>query len=159
MLIRTSMVAIMLLLSGCGNDPVSTSSPLAESLDDANQEVVEDLLFDEEFQTESGLLYQVLIPAEGPKPSARSLVTVHYVGALTDGTVFDSSYRRNAPSTFDLNGMIEGFTEGLQLMSVGSRYRFTMNSDLAYGDYGKGELIGPGETLVFEVELLEINSI
>ena len=108
--------------------------------------------------TDSGLQYEVIEEADGPKPSLDDTVSVHYVGTLTDGTEFDSSIARGEPASFPLKGVIPGWTEGLQLMNVGSKYRFVIPSDLAYGDRGAGQAIGPGETLVFEVELLEIKS-
>ncbi|MGJ8725982.1 MAG: FKBP-type peptidyl-prolyl cis-trans isomerase [Roseibacillus sp.] len=106
--------------------------------------------------TESGLQYEVLTAAEGDKPAAADTVKVHYHGTLTDGTVFDSSVDRGQPIDFPLNGVIKGWTEGVQLMSVGSKFKFTIPSDLAYGERGSPPKIGPGATLVFEVELLEI---
>jgi FKBP-type peptidyl-prolyl cis-trans isomerase len=106
--------------------------------------------------TDSGLQYEVMTAAEGAKPSIDDTVSVHYVGTLIDGTVFDSSVARGEPASFPLKGVIPGWTEGLQLMNVGSKYRFVIPSDLAYGDRGAGQAIGPGATLVFEVELLEI---
>jgi FKBP-type peptidyl-prolyl cis-trans isomerase len=107
-------------------------------------------------ETDSGLQYEVITDAEGPKPAATDRVSVHYKGTLLDGTEFDSSYSRGEPAEFPLNGVIPGWTEGLQLMSVGSKYRFVIPSQLAYGERGAGGSIGPGETLIFEVELLEI---
>ncbi|MFN2375836.1 MAG: FKBP-type peptidyl-prolyl cis-trans isomerase [Candidatus Binatia bacterium] len=107
--------------------------------------------------TASGLQYEVLTEGSGPKPSATDNVTVHYKGTLTDGTVFDSSYDRGQPATFPLNRVIKGWTEGLQLMSVGSKYRLTIPSDLGYGAAGAGGKIPPNATLVFDVELLKIN--
>ncbi len=106
--------------------------------------------------TESGLQWEVITEAEGPKPKITDTVSVHYVGTLIDGSVFDSSIARGQPTQFPLSGVIAGWTEGLQLMNVGSKYRFVIPSDLAYGESGAGQQIGPGATLVFEVELLEI---
>jgi len=108
--------------------------------------------------TESGIQYQVLTAAEGRKPKATDKVKVHYKGTTIDGTTFDSSYDRGEPAEFGLNQVIPGWTEGVQLMSVGSKYKFVIPSNLAYGDQGAGSSIGPGETLVFEVELLDILS-
>ncbi len=107
--------------------------------------------------TASGLQYQVLRESAGQRPGPNSVVTVHYVGTLTDGTQFDSSYARDTPATFNLRNVIVGWTEGVQLMSVGSQYRFIIPPNLAYGDRQNGD-IPPNSTLVFEVELLEINS-
>lgn len=104
--------------------------------------------------TASGLQYTILTDAEGDKPSATSNVTVHYKGTTLDGTEFDSSYSRNAPATFPLNRVIGGWTEGVQLMSVGATYRFFIPSELAYGAQGAGGAIGPNATLIFDVELL-----
>ena len=106
--------------------------------------------------TESGLQYEVLTPAEGAKPTVDDTVLAHYTGTLIDGTVFDSSIPRGEPTSFPLKSVIPGWTEGIQLMNVGSKYRFVIPSDLAYGDRGAGQSIGPGETLVFEVELMDI---
>ena len=106
--------------------------------------------------TPSGLQYTVISEGTGPKPTASSTVKVHYTGKLIDGTTFDSSVDRGEPIEFPLNGVIKGWTEGVQLMSKGSKYKFFIPADLAYGDRGAGNAIGPNETLVFEVELLDI---
>lgn len=114
---------------------------------------------DEVTTTDSGLQYEVLTAADdGAKPLIDDTVSVHYVGTLIDGTEFDSSIARGEPASFPLKGVIPGWTEGLQLMNLGSKFRFVIPSDLAYGDRGAGQNIGPGETLVFEVELLEIQA-
>ncbi len=106
--------------------------------------------------TASGLQYEVLKKSDGAKPVATDKVNVHYHGTLLNGKVFDSSVDRKEPITFGVQEVIKGWTEGLQLMTVGSKYKFYIPSDLAYGDNGAGADIGPGETLVFEVELLKI---
>ena len=106
--------------------------------------------------TASGLQYEVLTEGSGAKPSATSTVTVHYVGTLLDGTKFDSSVDRGQPAQFPLNRVIPGWTEGLQLMSVGSKYRLFVPAGLAYGEAGAGADIGPNSTLIFEVELIAI---
>ncbi|MDG1238411.1 MAG: FKBP-type peptidyl-prolyl cis-trans isomerase [Flavobacteriales bacterium] len=106
---------------------------------------------------ESGLQYEILKTGEGPKPSLNDQVTTHYHGTLIDGTVFDSSVDRGEPATFPVSGVIKGWTEALQLMSVGSKWKLFVPYDLAYGERGAGPQIGPFTTLVFEVELIKIN--
>jgi FKBP-type peptidyl-prolyl cis-trans isomerase len=107
--------------------------------------------------TDSGLQYKVLTKGEGAQPAASDNVTVHYSGTTLDGTEFDSSYKRSQPATFPLNRVIAGWTEGLQLMQEGAKYRFFIPSDLAYGSRGAGRDIGPNATLIFEVELLKVS--
>ncbi|WP_315347821.1 FKBP-type peptidyl-prolyl cis-trans isomerase [Prevotella melaninogenica] len=104
----------------------------------------------------SGLQYQVLKEGDGKKPSATDQVVCHYEGTLIDGTVFDSSYQRNQPATFGLNQVIAGWTEGVQLMQEGAKYRFFIPYDLAYGERGAGAQIPPFAALVFDVELIEV---
>ena len=106
--------------------------------------------------TASGLQYSVMKEGTGEKPKSTETVKVHYHGTLLDGTVFDSSVQRTEPATFPLDGVIKGWTEGLQLMPVGSKYKFVLPSELAYGERGAGGDIGPNAVLTFEVELLEI---
>ncbi len=107
--------------------------------------------------TASGLQYEVVSEGTGPKPKLTDVVKVNYIGSLLDGTVFDSSVKRGQPATFPLNGVIPGWTEGLQLMNVGSKYKFYIPGKLAYGAQGQQQAgIGPNETLTFEVELLSI---
>lgn len=106
---------------------------------------------------ESGLQYEVIKAGEGAKPSLNDQVTTHYHGTLIDGTVFDSSVERGQPASFPVNGVIKGWTEALQLMNVGSKWRLFVPHDLAYGERGAGPQIGPFTTLIFEVELISIN--
>lgn len=104
----------------------------------------------------SGLQYKILTAGTGPKPTAADTVTCNYRGTLLNGKVFDSSYDRGKPESFPVGGVIKGWTEALQLMPVGSKWQLFIPADMAYGDRGAGSDIGPGETLIFEVELLSI---
>lgn len=106
--------------------------------------------------TASGLQYEILTEGNDVKPIDADKVTVHYTGTLLDGTVFDSSVERGEPASFPLNGVIKGWTEGLQYMGIGAKYKFYIPSDLAYGPRGAGGQIGPNATLIFEVELISI---
>jgi len=106
----------------------------------------------------SGLQYKVLTMGTGPKPKAEQTVRVHYQGKLIDGTEFDSSYKRGEPAVFPVNGVIAGWTEGLQLMPVGSKWQLFIPSNLAYGEAGAGQVIPPNATLIFDVELLSIQN-
>ena len=108
--------------------------------------------------TASGLQYEVLVAADGEKPSASSTVRTHYHGTLIDGTVFDSSVERGEPAEFPVNGVIAGWTEALQMMGVGAKWKLYLPYQLAYGERGAGGAIGPYQALVFEVELIEIVS-
>ncbi|HEX4545699.1 MAG TPA: FKBP-type peptidyl-prolyl cis-trans isomerase [Candidatus Acidoferrum sp.] len=106
----------------------------------------------------SGLEYRILNEGTGPKPTAADSVSCNYRGTLINGKEFDSSYKRGQPATFPVNGVIKGWTEALQLMPVGSKWQLFIPSELAYGDRGAGADIGPGSALIFEVELLSIQS-
>lgn len=106
--------------------------------------------------TDSGLQYLVLHEGDGTKPKATDRVKVHYRGTLIDGTEFDSSYTRGKPATYSLKGVVAGWTEALQLMKVGSKYRLFIPSELAYGKRGREPKVGPNAVLIFELELLEI---
>lgn len=107
-------------------------------------------------ETKSGIQYEVLKEGKGKKPKATDTVSVHYHGTLIDGKVFDSSVSRGTPATFPLNGVIKGWTEIVQMMPVGSKWRVVIPPELAYGENGAGQTIGPNETLIFEIELLSI---
>lgn len=104
----------------------------------------------------SGLQYKIIKEGDGKVPTVNDTVTIHYRGTLIDGTEFDSSYSRGQPATFPVKGVIPGFSEALQLMKVGSKWQLFIPPNLAYGEHGAGEDIGPNATLIFEVELLSI---
>jgi FKBP-type peptidyl-prolyl cis-trans isomerase FklB len=106
----------------------------------------------------SGLQYSIIKEGTGPKPKLEDKVTTHYHGTLLDGKVFDSSVERGQPVSFAVNGVIPGWTEALQLMPVGSKWKLFIPSNLAYGERGAGGDIGPNETLIFEVELISIDA-
>lgn len=131
------------------------------ALSDTNLKAEKEFLIDNKSKagvktTASGLQYKVLRQGTGAKPQATDKVKVNYRGTLIDGTEFDSSYKRNKPAIFPVNGVIAGWTEALQLMSPGSKYRLFVPSKLAYGARGAGKMIGPNAMLIFDVELLEI---
>ncbi|PIE20682.1 MAG: peptidylprolyl isomerase [Neptuniibacter caesariensis] len=107
--------------------------------------------------TESGLQYEELVAGKGKQPAADDTVKVHYRGTLIDGTEFDSSYARNEPVSFSLDGVIAGWKEGVPMIKEGGKARLVIPADLAYGPRGMGNAIGPNEVLIFEIELLEIN--
>lgn len=106
--------------------------------------------------TPSGLQYIVIAEGDGDTPTSTDIVKVHYTGTLIDGRVFDSSVSRGVPAQFGVNQVIPGWTEALQMMKVGSKYKLFLPSDIAYGEHGAGEMIQPNSTLIFEVELLDI---
>ena len=106
--------------------------------------------------TDSGLQYEVLVSGDGASPAPTDLVTVHYTGTLIDGTVFDSSVQHGQPAEFPANRLISGWVEALQLMQVGDKWMLFIPPELAYGDRGAGGVIGPGATLIFEIELLGV---
>jgi FKBP-type peptidyl-prolyl cis-trans isomerase len=132
-----------------------------EKQEEANKKAQSDFLEENKQKpgivtTESGLQYEVIIPGDGPKPSDQDTVKVHYRGTLTSGNEFDSSYSLGEPIEFPLNGVIPGWTEGLQLMSKGSKYRLFIPSYLGYGSADYSPQIPPNSTLIFEIELLDI---
>ena len=112
---------------------------------------------DEVKTTDSGLQYEVLTEGTGTSPKLTDQVEVHYKGTLLDGTEFDSSFKRNQTAKFPVNGVIQGWQEGLQLMKEGSRYKFYIPAELGYGSQGAGNSIPPNATLIFEVELIKVN--
>lgn len=134
----------------------------AKKMAEVNAKAGEDFLLEngkraEVKTTPSGLQYEVLKEGEGESPKADQSVTVHYTGKLIDGTVFDSSVERGEPATFGVTQVIPGWVEALQLMKVGAKWRLYIPSALAYGPQGAGGIIGPNQTLIFDVELLKIN--
>ena len=134
---------------------------LQEAVDKKNKEIGEGFLAENGKQegvitTASGLQYIVIQEGNGPKPKETDTVRCHYEGRLIDGTVVDSSYRRNQPAEFPVSQVIAGWVEALQLMSVGSKWRLFIPSDLAYGEHGAGDVIRPHSALIFDVELLQI---
>lgn len=134
-----------------------TSKEKFAGLEEAGKKFLEDNKKNPKITTTpSGLQYEVITLGTGAKPKATDTVTVHYRGTLLDGKEFDSSYSRNEPLTLPLNGVIPGWTEGVQLMPTGSKYRFYVPYQLAYGERGAGQDIPPFSTLIFDIELLKI---
>ena len=130
---------------------------LAQTNLEAGRAYMEEMSAREEVQTtESGLQYIVVEPGEGENPVAEDSVEVHYEGRLIDGTVFDSSFERGQTVTFGLTQVIAGWTEGLQLMKPGAKYKFIIPPELGYGEGGAGQMIGPNATLLFDVELIAV---
>ena len=165
-----SAIAAMLMMgmASCGGNTESTETTETTEVatPDSGEQIKDNLTIGREFleenakndsvvQTESGLQYMVLKEGTGAKPGPTDNVTVHYTGRLLDGTVFDSSVD-GEPATFPLNKVIPGWTEGLQLMSEGAKYRLFIPSELAYGENGAGDKILPNSTLIFDVELIKV---
>lgn len=161
------MAAVLMMgMASCSNNS-SNSENTEETTPDYGQQIKDNKTLGREFmeenakndsvvQTQSGLQYMVLKEGTGAKPGPTDTVTVHYTGRLLDGTVFDSSVESNEPATFPLNRVIPGWTEGLQLMSEGAKYRLFIPSELAYGSKGAGDKILPNATLIFDVELIKV---
>ena len=163
-----AIVALLMTgMASCGGNTETNETTTEEATADQGVEIKDNLTIGREFlaenakndsvqQTESGLQYMVLKEGTGAKPGPTDNVTVHYTGKLIDGTVFDSSVDRGEPATFRLDQVIKGWTEGLQLMSEGSKYRLFIPSELAYGDKSAGDKIYPNSTLIFDVELIKV---
>jgi len=163
----TVAALFMMGLASCAGNTSSNTEATEETTPDYGQQIKDNKTIGREFmeenakndsveQTTSGLQYMVLKEGTGAKPGPTDLVTVHYTGKLLDGTVFDSSVERGEPATFPLDKVIPGWTEGLQLMSEGSKYRLFIPSELAYGSKGSGDKILPNATLIFDVELIKV---
>ena len=163
-----AMAAVLMTgMVSCSGNTENAETTEETASDQGSIEIKDNLTIGREFleqnakndsvkQTASGLQYMVLKEGTGAKPGPTDNVTVHYTGRLLDGTVFDSSVERGEPATFPLNGVIAGWTEGLQLMSEGAKYRLFIPSELAYGEKGAGEQILPNSTLIFDVELIKV---
>ncbi|MBP83424.1 MAG: hypothetical protein CMO61_06200 [Verrucomicrobiales bacterium] len=150
-----TLILILLITSACqSNKPesISVNEPNSLSVSDSSVTIPSGRQ-----STYSGLQYEILSPGTGQRPTAYSMVTVHYTGKLTNGMVFDSSVQRGQPATFSLQQVISGWTEGIPLMQEGSRFRFTIPPHLAYGAAGSPPKIGPNETLIFEVDLIRVH--
>lgn len=148
------MVVGVFAITSCSNDDDNTDS-YEENLKKGQEYLAENAKREGVVTTKSGLQYEVLKECDGKSPSATDVVKCHYEGRLIDGTVFDSSYKRGEPSEFALNKVIKGWTEGLQLMKEGSKYRFYIPYNLAYGSQGVSVIL-PYSALIFDVELIEV---
>ncbi len=141
---------LLLTLANCGENPAAVNQREGMDFLETNG------MRPEVITTDSGLQYEVITEGDGPRPTINDFVRVHYVGTLIDGTEFDSSFSRGQPAEFPVGGVISGWIEALLLMKVGSKYKLYIPPALGYGSRGAGELIGPNEVLIFEVELLDI---
>lgn len=159
----SAILATTLLIISCSEQnneqqDAQNSDTMEQAVTTASNFLEENKNKDGVLVTESGLQYKVLLEGSGKTPVATDMVTVHYEGTLIDGTVFDSSYSRGQPAEFPLNRVIAGWTEGVQLMKEGAKYKFFIPSDLAYGPSGTlGGPIGPNADLIFTVELIRVN--
>ncbi|MCB2410085.1 FKBP-type peptidyl-prolyl cis-trans isomerase [Hymenobacter lucidus] len=156
---RAAMEQLQAQMGGPEEDDDTQNSPDMSN----NKQAGEDFLAENKNKAgvttlPSGLQYEVLTEGSGKKPGPTSQVTTHYHGTLLNGTVFDSSYQRGQPATFGVNQVIAGWTEALQLMPEGSKWRLYIPSDMAYGKRGAGRDIGPDSALIFDVELLKVNN-
>ncbi len=156
------LLAMLVVVSGCNKEQVPPP-PAAAPSTPAPTEKEKGAAYAQKAAAEpnarrmpSGFVYQELVAGTGEQPTAADTVTVHYKGTLVDGTEFDSSYKRNAPASFPLSGVIRCWTEGVALMKVGGKAKLVCPFDLAYGERGRPPRIPGGATLVFEVELLEV---
>ena len=159
---RLSQEELDSVMQGFVKDMESAQQDQAQEQARSNQDKGEQFLAENKDKegvetTDSGLQYKVLEEGDGPTPSKSDSVTVHYTGELIDGTVFDSSRERGEPVTFPVDAVIPGWTEALQLMKEGAKYELYIPADLAYGERGAGAQIGPNETLIFDVELIEVD--
>lgn len=151
------VVIVLILVLGflASRNSKEQKEAAAKALEDGRQFLSENAKKDGIITTESGLQYEIIKDAEGPKPTLSSKVTTHYHGTLINGTVFDSSVKRGQPATFPVNGVIRGWQEGIPLMSIGAKYKFYIPQQLAYGMRAPSPAIPPGSALIFEVELID----
>jgi peptidylprolyl isomerase len=150
------LIIVIALVVYFFNKSLNNKKAAVENIAIGHDFLAKNKLVEHVVETDSGLQYQVLQYGEGTEhPDARSKVKVHYHGSLLDGTVFDSSVNRGVPISFGLNQVISGWTEGVQLMVVGDKFKFFIPADLGYGNNGSGK-IAPGSLIIFEVTLLEI---
>jgi FKBP-type peptidyl-prolyl cis-trans isomerase FkpA len=153
--VKTGKLLSLILITFCLFNACEEENPVADKNSEADAYLAENAKRDGVIVTASGLQYEIVTEGEGTTPTPADSIVIHYVGKKTNGSEFDSSYSRGRPSTFLLSALISGWVEGLQLMKVGSKYKFVIPPNLAYGQYGSGS-IGPYEVLLFEVELLDI---